>query len=66
MARKLRFEYEGAIDHVMNRGDRREAIVLNDKDRDLFIKTVRYKFSRSNGQLPDALQRRSAVSSCLH
>ena len=26
MARKLRVEYEGAVYHVLNRGDRREAI----------------------------------------
>jgi hypothetical protein len=33
MARKLRVEYEGAIYHVMNRGDRREPIFRDDKDR---------------------------------
>jgi putative transposase len=33
MARKLRVEYPGAIYHVMNRGDRREPIFRNDKDR---------------------------------
>jgi hypothetical protein len=27
MAHKLRVEYAGAIDHVMNRGDRRERII---------------------------------------
>ncbi len=30
MARKLRLEYPGAIYHVMNRGDRREAIFTDD------------------------------------
>jgi REP element-mobilizing transposase RayT len=39
MARKLRFEYPGAIYHVMNRGDRREAIFRTDKDRQLFMET---------------------------
>jgi len=30
MARKLGVEYPGAIYHVMNRGDRREPIFLDD------------------------------------
>ncbi len=33
MARKLRVEYPGAVYHVMNRGDRREPIFRDDKDR---------------------------------
>jgi len=40
MARKLRIQYEGAIYHVMNRGDRREDIFHNDADRELFLKTL--------------------------
>ena len=40
MPRKLRVEYEGAIYHVMNRGDRREAIFLEDEDRQLFLETL--------------------------
>ncbi len=40
MARKLRIEYPGAIYHVMNRGDRREPIFLDDKDRQLFMETL--------------------------
>ncbi len=40
MARKLRVQYEGAIYHVMNRGDRREDIFENDSDRELFLKTL--------------------------
>jgi hypothetical protein len=40
MARKLRVEYPGAIYHVMNRGDRREAIFKDDKDRERFLKGV--------------------------
>ena len=40
MARKLRVEYEGAIYHVLNRGDRREAIFLEDEDRKHFITTL--------------------------
>jgi REP element-mobilizing transposase RayT len=40
MARKLRVEYEGAIYHVMNRGDRREPIFKGDQDRMLFLETL--------------------------
>ena len=40
MARKIRLEYEGAVYHVMNRGDRREAIFKDDKDRLLFLETL--------------------------
>src|ERR1700690_532883 len=40
MARKLRLEYPGAIYHVMNRGDRREPIFQDDKDRRLFLETL--------------------------
>jgi len=38
--RKLRIEYEGAVYHVMNRGDRREAIFLEDADRELLLETL--------------------------
>ena len=40
MARQIRIEYEGAIYHVMNRGDRREDIFLDDRDRQDFLKTL--------------------------
>jgi putative transposase len=40
MARKLRVEYEGAIYHVMNRGDRRELIFLDEEDRQQFLTTL--------------------------
>ena len=40
MARKLRVQYPGAIYHVMNRGDRRERIFLDDLDRRKFLATL--------------------------
>jgi REP element-mobilizing transposase RayT len=40
MPRKLRVEYDGAIYHVMSRGDRREPIFLDDTDRELFVRTL--------------------------
>ena len=38
-ARKLRVEYPGSIYHVMNRGDRREALFKNAKDCEWFIES---------------------------
>ncbi len=40
MPRQVRIEYEGAIYHVMCRGDRREAIFEDDEDRTRFLKTL--------------------------
>jgi REP element-mobilizing transposase RayT len=40
MPRKLRLGYEGAIYHVMNRGDRREDIFVDDPDRGRFVETL--------------------------
>jgi putative transposase len=40
MARPLRIQYPGAIYHVMNRGDRREPIFEDDKDRELVLGTL--------------------------
>lgn len=40
MARKVRIQYPGAIYHVMNRGDRREAIFGDDEDRERLLQTL--------------------------
>lgn len=40
MPRQLRLQYEGAVYHVMNRGDRREAIFGDDEDRKRFLTTI--------------------------
>jgi len=40
MPRKLRVEYEGAIYHVMNRGDRREPIFKDEEDCERFVATL--------------------------
>ncbi len=40
MPRKVRVEYEGALYHLMSRGDRREPIFKGDKDRELFLETL--------------------------
>jgi REP element-mobilizing transposase RayT len=40
MLRAMRVEFPGAIYHVMDRGDRREDIFVNDVDRQDFLKTL--------------------------
>jgi len=40
MPRKPRIEYEGAVYHVMCRGNGGDAIFWNDKDRELFLDTL--------------------------
>ena len=49
MPRKLRIQYEGAIYHVMNRGDRREAIFEDDQDRVCFWKRWGKRVKRQAG-----------------
>ncbi len=40
MPRQVRIEYEGAVYHVMCRGDHREAIFEDDTDREVFLATL--------------------------
>jgi REP-associated tyrosine transposase len=40
MPRRLRVEYAGAIYHVLSRGDRREAIFRDVRDRERFLETL--------------------------
>ena len=40
MARMPRVEFDGALYHLLCRGDRREAIFLDDKDREMFLATL--------------------------
>ena len=51
MPRKLRVEYEGGIYHVMNRGDRQEAIFLGEEDRDLFLETLGQSCGKTGWQV---------------
>ena len=51
MARPLRIQYEGAIYHLMNRGDRRQAIFRADTDRHLFIETLAATCERTGWQV---------------
>jgi REP element-mobilizing transposase RayT len=40
MARAWRIEYEGALYHVLSRGNESQDIVITDEDRKLFLDTV--------------------------
>ena len=51
MARKMRLEYEGAIYHVLNRGDRREPIFKDDRDRDIFLETLSQAAQKTGWQI---------------
>src|SRR5215467_7035490 len=51
MARKLRVQYPGAIYHAMNRGDRREPIFNDDKDRLLFLDTLGEACQKTDWQI---------------
>jgi putative transposase len=51
MSRRLRVEYEGAIYHLMNRGDRREPIFLDDEDRELFLQTLGQACAKTDWQV---------------
>jgi len=51
MPRKLRLEYEDAIYHVMNRGDRREPVFLGDEDRHLFLETLGETCQKTDWQI---------------
>ena len=51
MARKLRVQYEGAIYHLINRGDRREVIFKDDKDRELFLETLGQASEKTDWQV---------------
>lgn len=51
MARKLRVQYPGAIYHVMNRGDRRNAIFEDDEDRQRFWDTLGEACTKTDWQV---------------
>jgi hypothetical protein len=40
MARAWRIEYEGALYHVLSRGNQRQAIFADDEDRQVFLTTL--------------------------
>ncbi|MGH9437148.1 MAG: transposase [Terriglobia bacterium] len=48
MARPLRIEFNGALYHVTSRGDRREPIYEDDKDREMFFEVLAEVVERFN------------------
>jgi putative transposase len=51
MPRELRIEYPGAMYHVLNRGDQREDIFLDDEDRQKFLATLEQACLKTEWQL---------------
>ena len=51
MARPLRIEFPGAVYHVTSRGDRREPIFVDDRDRHDFLDVVAQALSRFDAQI---------------
>lgn len=51
MVRPLRLEFAGALYHVTVRGDRREAIFLNDDGRESFLDLLGLVWVRGAGPL---------------
>ena len=51
MARPLRIEFPGAIYHVTSRGDRSEAIFVDDDDRGSLLDVVTQALSRFDAQM---------------
>lgn len=51
MPRKPRVEFEGAIYHIMSRGNRGDAIFLNDRDCEMFMDTLDEACSRTGWRI---------------
>lgn len=50
-SRSLRIRFGGTVYHVMNRGDRREPIVREDRDRQRFFETLEEACARTDWQV---------------
>ena len=50
MARKLPIQYPGAIPHVRNRGERREAVFEDDEDRDCLLPALTDVYEKTRWQ----------------
>src|SRR2546427_3028788 len=51
MAGKLRLEYEGALYHIMSRGNQRADIFRTDADLELFLKTLGQACEKTDWQI---------------
>lgn len=52
MPRRIRVEFEDAYYHVMARGNERRAIFRSDRDRNMFLKTMRQMLQRFGARMP--------------
>lgn len=50
MSRKPRVHYHGALYHVLTRGNNKNRIFLNDKDKDIYLKKMRKYLDRYGGK----------------
>jgi hypothetical protein len=62
MPRRLRIEFEGAIDYVMARGNARQKIVRDDADRQRLIEGLEQAVIRYGWELPSYGQSKSTTS----
>ena len=53
MARQLRIQYDGAIYHLMSRGDRREEIFRDDVERKRFVEPLGVSCEKTGWQVHD-------------
>lgn len=51
MPRKLRIQYPGAVYHVMSRGDQRERIFKDQKDRAMFVSALEEACQKTEWQV---------------
>lgn len=51
MARPLRIQYEGAVYHIISRGNRAEHIFAEDKDKEYFIDTIKRAVEKYKAEL---------------
>ena len=58
MPRKLRVEFPGAVHHVISRGDRQEAIFLDDVGCHDFLKTLAEELARMGWSEEELAERR--------
>ncbi len=55
MARALRIEYEGAVHHIISRGNARHAIFVDDADRAQFLQALAYTIEWSSCTRPSTI-----------
>ena len=51
MARKVRVHYEGALYHVITRGNNKEYIFKEERDKEEYLKRVKKYIFKYNGRL---------------